>query len=232
MEVKLLPMRRDSYTRYPRPILWLVQGGTFTVGGDEADAQPRFEAQVDSFYISKLPVSNEQLEAFDKTFKRSPASPGDRDPAAGVSFERAVAYCEQYADVSRKPMRLPTEIEWEYACRAGALGRGFVPESAEPDDFIWHSGNSGEGLPRLEAKKANGFGLYGMLGGLWEWTSSIYGPYALEKDPVALEEEASRVLRGGSFKTGCDEISCSLRRSASVSASSDDHGFRIVKSFR
>jgi len=201
------------------------------MGGDEPDAQPRFEARVESFYISKLPVTNEQLEAFDPSFERSPTSLGDRDPAAGVSFERAVSYCERYAEVSRKPMRLPTEIEWEYACRAGALGRSFVPESDQPDDFVWHRGNSGESLPRLEAKKANGFGLYGMLGGLWEWTSSGYGSYPL-LEPGTLDDEALKVLRGGSFRTERDKISCSLRRSESASASFEDCGFRLVKSFR
>ena len=84
-------MARDSYTRYPRPLLWLVQGGTIAVGGPEADAQPRFAAAVEPFYIGKFPVTNEQFEAFDPGFERSPLSAGDRDPAAGVRYSAAAS---------------------------------------------------------------------------------------------------------------------------------------------
>ncbi|MEM7355602.1 MAG: SUMF1/EgtB/PvdO family nonheme iron enzyme [Acidobacteriota bacterium] len=232
-------MARDSYTRYPRPILWLVQGGTITLGGDEEDAQPCFEVEIDSFYISKLPVTNEQLEAGVPSFSRSPLSPGDREPAVGVTYAIAQAYCDWYAGVSRKPMRLPSEIEWEYACRAGASGRWFCAEEQEVfDAHVWHAGNAGDGerVPQLDAKKANDFGLYGMLGGLWEWTSSPYRPYPLTASAAEGEPADSavsaRVLRGGSFRVRGERISCSLRRAEQPSASDPDVGFRIVKSLR
>ena len=227
-------MARDVYTRYPRPILWLVPGGTISIGGPEADAQPRFVAAVEPFYIGKLPVTNEQFEAFDPGFERSPLSPGDRDPAAGVSFAMAAAYCEWYAGVSRKPMRLPTEVEWEYACRAGSTERYFSgadPRAAE--DYLWHRGNRPERMPALDGKKANGFGLYGMLGGVWEWTSSLYRSYPLT-EPYGGKGAVpgARVLRGGSVRLGIDEISCSSRRAVEPAERPDDAGFRIVKSFR
>ncbi|MCP3963190.1 MAG: formylglycine-generating enzyme family protein [bacterium] len=225
---------RDSYTRYPRPILWLVRGGEVTLGGGEEDAQPAFDIAVEPFYISKFPVTNEQLEAFDPGFERSEVSPGDRDPATGVSFETAVAYCRWYAGVARKPMRLPTEVEWEHACRAGAKGKTWF--DAEPEDaeqYLWHQGNSGGRVQKLDDKKANELGLYGMLGGVWEWTSSLYRPYPLSEpfgDDGALPGD--RVLRGGSFRLDRAEISCSLRRAGDPTTLCDDVGFRIVKSFR
>ena len=227
-------MLKDSYTRYPRPILWLVCGGRINLGGTEEDSRPRFEVEVEPFYIGKFQVTNEQLEAFDSSFERSPISPGDRDPAAGVSFEVAFAYCEWYAGVSRKPMRLPTEVEWEYACRAGSTGKAFYGDDpAAADAFVWHRGNSPNRLPKLDAKKANDFGLYGMLGGVWEWTSSLYRPYPLSLPHGAdATEPGPRVLRGGSMKVHRDEISCSLRRAEEPSARFDDVGFRIFKSFR
>ncbi len=199
-------MSRDSYTRYPRPILWLVRGGQLDAG---AGGGPRVE--VEPFYVGKFPVTNEQLEAFEAGFERSPLSPGDRDPAAGVSFELAQSYCAWYAGVARKPMRLPTEVEWEHACRGGE--EGACPGTSGDD--LWHRGNAPERMPRLDAKKANGFGLYGMLGGVWEWTVS---------------SEGAGVLRGGSIRLHRDEITCSLRRERSERL--DDVGFRIVKSFR
>lgn len=227
---------RHSYTRYPRPILWLVRGGKVTIGGAEKDARPRFEVRVEPFYIGKLPVTNEQFEAYDPGFERSPASAGDRDPATGVSFEAAAAYCRWYAAVARKPMRLPTEVEWEYACRGGTSGRtpfGDTPAEAEVDDHMWHAGNSGRRVGRLDAKRANDYGLYGMLGGVWEWTGSRYRPYPLA-EPFGDDDSlpGRRVLRGGSFSLAGSEISCSLRRAEDPAARRDDVGFRIVKSFR
>ena len=164
------------------------------------------------FYIGKFPVTNEQFEAYDPAFERSALSTGDRDPAAGVSFEQARDYCDWYASVSRKPMRLPTEVEWEYACRAGAGGGAYFDDEP-PGDYLWHAGNSDGKVGRLDAKKANDFGLYGMLGGVWEWT-------------------AEETLRGGSVRLDAAVISCALRREPPAGPSPDDAGFRIVKSFR
>jgi len=209
------------YTAYPRPILWLVPGGEVILGGDGENAPVRLAASVEPFYLSKLPVTNEQLEAFDSGFVRSSASPGDRDPAVGVSWDEAAAYCAWYAGIARKPIRLPTEIEWEHACRAGGSGRWFFgEEEGVAETFVWHRGNSGETVPPLDAKKANGFGLHAMLGGVWEWTAP---------------EEASgelRVLRGGSFREDLAAISCAGRRAETRDARFEDAGFRIAKSLR
>ncbi len=240
-------MLKDSYTRYPRPILWLVRGGQVTIGGGQGDARPRIEVEVAPFYIGKFPVTNEQFEAFDAGFERSMISSGDRDPAASVSFEMAAAYCEWYAGVSRKPMRLPTEVEWQHACH-GEAGAGYAEqgsagcaeqgsagcaEQGSADDLMWHAGNSGGKVGRLDAKKANDRGLYGMLGGVWEWTESVW-----REDPVAGPSgdggvlSGRRVLRGGSVRLEAARITCSLRRVEDPAARRDDVGFRIVKSFR
>lgn len=202
-------MSAEHYTAYPRPILWLVPEGELTA----------------PFYLSKLPVTNEQFEAFDPGFERSALAPGDRDPAVGVSWEDAAEYCAWYAEVARKPIRLPAEEEWEHACRAGAHGRWFFgddPETAE--EFVWHRGNSGEAVPPLDGKRTNGFGLHAMLGGVWEWTASPAGG----GDPSA----PLRILRGGSFRTPLDELSCSLRRAEAPDRPVPDAGFRIARSFR
>lgn len=217
------------YTHYPRTILWLVPGGEVEVGGGEADARPSFRVEVPPFYIGKLPITNQQYEAYDPGFQRSPTSPGDRDPAVGVSWDEAAAYCAWYAEVSRKPMRLPTEVEWEHACRGGAAGRWFFDDPGDADLYLW-DGGAGDRVPILDEKKANGFGLYGMLGGVWEWTGSTYRPYPLTGDEPG--DDPRRVLRGGSFRLGRDALSCSLRRPELPAARFDDAGFRVVKSLR
>lgn len=239
-------MSPDYYTAYPRPILWLVPEGELTA----------------PFYLSKLPVTNEQFEAFDPGFERSPLAPEDGDPALGVSWHDAAEYCAWYAEVARKPIRLPAEEEWEHACRAGAHGRWFFGDDpAVAEEFVWHRGNSGGTVPPLDGKRTNGFGLHAMLGGAWEWTASAAEPRGLGVAPASVGRPAPgalrpadspdgpaaspgsssrgpessapfRILRGGSFRTPLDELSCSLRRAERPDVPVPDAGFRIARSFR
>jgi formylglycine-generating enzyme required for sulfatase activity len=197
---------RDRYTHYPRAILWLIRGGEATIGSEKIPVEP--------FYLSKLPISNVQFEAFDPTFERYAGSPRDDDVAAGVDFERARAYCQWYGGVSRKAMRLPSEIEWEYACRAETTSKYFFGDGAEgADRYVWHAGNSSDMIPPLHKVQPNPFGLHSMLGGVWEWT-------------------ASGVLRGGSYRTPLDDIDCGLRRTGKPGQPGDDIGFRVARSLK
>jgi formylglycine-generating enzyme required for sulfatase activity len=232
--------RQPRYTEFARTILWLVPGGRTIVGGNEPDSSPVFEAEVEPFYLSKWPITNEQFEAFDPAFERAPHSPGDRDTAVGISYVDAAAYCRWYADVSRKSMRLPTEVEWEHACRAGATGRWYWgDDEGAADEHLLDARNWQGRLEGLDRSRGNGVGLQAMLGGVWEWTASPWRRYPLE-DYRAAETaahpvdspEAARVLRGGSFRIDRSEISCSLRRSGSPDLRADDVGFRVAKSFR
>lgn len=224
-----MPRLEESYTRHPRPILWLVRGGTVLLGGAGGDTEPAFAADVGPFYLSKEPVTNRQYEAFDPDSPRSPASPGDDDPATGRSFDDARAFCAWYARVSRKPIRLPTEVEWEYACRAGTSTRFFFGDDAgDAETWLWHRDNCDGKVGRLKSKPPNGYGLLAMLGGVWEWTDSPYRPY-----PAAGEGEPGgpRVVRGGSFRTPLGEIGCAVRRALDPGARFDDVGFRIARDF-
>ena len=198
-------MSRGYYTHYPRAILWLVPGGEHASDGtgDGVDVEP--------FYLSKLPVTNEQYEAYAPEFERSPAAPGDRDPAVGMSFEEAAGYCNWYAAIARKPIRLPTETEWEYACRGVS-----TPDEEVATGGIWHRDNTEGTVPPLDDGRANGFGLFGMLGGVWEWTEGASGP----------------ALRGGSIRLPPSDIAWSVRREALATDRFPDAGFRIARSFR
>jgi len=211
---------RDNYTRYPRAILWLVREGSALIGGAEPDAQPT--------------VTNRQYDAFDPGRGRSTCAAGDDDPVTGVGHEQARAYCAWYAGVSRKPIRLPNEIEWEYACRAGATTRYcFGDDPARGDDQVWHAANSTDRLPPLKSKRPNRFGLIGMLGGVWEWTASSYRPYPLsgsERDEDRLAAGRPAVLRGGSFRVALGAMGCGVRRAAEPGMELSDVGFRIARS--
>ncbi len=191
----------ERYTAYPRPVLWLVPEGE----------------TVAPFYMSTLPVTNRQLEACTGERERSAAAPGDDEPAL-VGFDLASAYCTWYAAVSRKAIRLPSDAEWEHACRAGGGGRWFWGEDeAAAEAWVWHGGNcDGSRVPPLGAKRSNGFGLHAMLGGVWEW---VVG-------------EDGALLCGGSWRTPLAEQGCGRRRLPAAGEVVEDAGFRIARSLR
>lgn len=217
------------YTQYPRATLWLLQEGSVTIGGDAADAQPTFDAEAGPIYISREPITNEQFEAYQPDYARSANSLGNEDTAVGIRFVDAVGYCEWYADLRGLAFRLPTEIEWEFACRGGKSTRYFFgddPDNGDP--FLWDARNSDGTLRSSEALKANPFGLYGMLGSVWEWTNSPYTPYPISEDDRGTGSEF-RVLRGGSYKMDRSEFASFTRRGEATDVRFDDVGFRIVR---
>jgi len=218
-----------QYTQYPRATLWLLQEGSATIGGDAADAQPVFEAEAGPIYISREPITNEQFEAYQPDYVRSANSLGDEDTAVGIRYVDAKGYCEWYSELRNLSFRLPTEIEWEYACRGGRSTRYFFGDDPEQgDSFLWDSRNSDDTLQSVELLKGNPFGLYGMLGSVWEWTSSPYKPYPIPEGDRGTESQL-RVLRGGSYKMDRSEFASFTRRGEATDVRFDDVGFRIVR---
>ncbi len=96
--------------------------------------------------------------------------------------------------------RLPTEAEWKYAARAGTTG----DRHGNVDDIAWHSGNSGNAIQRVGLKEANAWGLYDMLGNVFEWVSDLYGTYpgGSVTDPTGPTTGSQRIVRGGSYLSG------------------------------
>jgi len=99
--------------------------------------------------------------------------------------------------LARPGFRLPSEAEWEYACRAGTREARYGPV----DQVAWHVGNSGGQVHPVGQKRPNPWGLYDMLGNVWEWCFSLYGPYPRGPvtDPVGDTRGASVVIRGGAY---------------------------------
>ena len=223
--------RRLSYTDYPRSILWLIPGGSVELDGQVVEIEP--------FYLSKWPITNEQLSAFDAAYQPAAVSPGPRDVAVAVDWDQAHAYCRWYAEVARKPMRLPTEAEWLHACRGGGDGGGDSSATTTGGAAVEGAGLHGIGGldPRLGADfgRINGFGLHGMTGGVWEWVvaaTEAAGHGSAGAAPAAEPADGARVLRGGSFRIAEAELSCRLRRVVDRTWRADDVGFRVAKSLR
>lgn len=222
---------------------WIdVPAGSFWMGGGEkANENPRHRVAVSAFRLARTPVTRGEYRLFlDATghapppFWDEPAFADPRMPAVGPSWDDAVGYCEWLGGRTGETIRLPTEAEWEMACRGGSTARyPWGDDGAGHDAYAWLAENAGGRCHEAKSKKANGAGLYGMIGNTWEWTSSLYVPYPVRlgdgRDDLAAR--GARTLRGGSFRTPVSEIGSATRRSAEEGLVADDVGFRIVREF-
>jgi formylglycine-generating enzyme required for sulfatase activity len=134
--------------------------------------------------------------------------------------------------------RLPTEAEWEYACRAGVRGKfGSAINEKELGEHAWYRENSGlDGAYQTHPvgrKRPNGFGLLDMQGNVWEWcwdwhaeTYELQGP---DKDPVGPSSGSFRVLRGGAYNSPASILRCAVRNQDEPASSSQCNGFRVAR---
>ena len=185
-----------------------IQGGTFMMGCPEGEncfpyESPQHQVTVSDFYIGRYPVTNEEYDRFlEATGAKEPAYWADRkfnqpkQPVVGVSWDDVQAYAKWAG------LRLPTEAEWEYACRAETQTRYYTGDSVKDLDRAgWYDSNSGSSLHPVGEKEPNAFGLYDMHGNVYEWCQDWFGNYPskMVTDPAGPENGSYRVLRGGSW---------------------------------
>ena len=130
---------------------------------------------------------------------------GPDRPVETVSWDAAMEFCRKLTKMHQEAgvmpqgwsWRLPTEAEWEYAARAGTIG----PRHGELDAIAWHSGNSGGETHPVKQKAANAWGLYDMMGNVYEWCSDLYGDYPSGSvtDTTGETSGSYRLYRGGSW---------------------------------
>ncbi|MCP4338816.1 MAG: formylglycine-generating enzyme family protein [Desulfobulbaceae bacterium] len=122
--------------------------------------------------------------------------------------------------------RLPTEAEWEYACRAGTKGDQY----GNLDEIAWYSGNSEDETHGVGQMKANDFHLHDMLGNVFEWCNDWYGDYSKKPvtDPPGAENGSGRVIRGGGWYSGARSVRSAFRSDGSPGIRYYNLGFRLV----
>jgi len=142
-------------------------------------------------------------------------------PVEAVSWDDCDAFCK------KTNLRLPTEAEWEYACRAGQRTARY----GVLDEIAWHSGNSGKTTHAVGTRKANGFGLYDMLGNVWEWVNDWYGAYSADEqtNPQGPSSAYGRVVRGGSWYDYWFRVRSSSRHYHTPGYSIGSIGFRASR---
>lgn len=196
------------------------------------------------FYMGVYEVTNEQYERFDPGHRRLRGkldfSKQDDEAVVFVSWENARAFCEWLSEKEGRPYRLPTEAEWEYACRAGTTSY-FHTGDQLPESFLRNPRESaypctGRSIPEdvvslvVGMTPANLWGLHEMHGGVEEWCLDWYGPYPSgpRSDPVGPASGEFRVLRGGSHSTPSFYLRSANRMGSVPDDSSWMIGFRVV----
>ena len=162
----------------------------------------------------------------------------DDRPVEIVSWNDAQEFCEKLSALAEeraagRVYRLPTEAEWEYACRAGTTTAwSFGDAESLLGDFAWFRDNAEETTHAVGQKKPNAFGLYDMHGNVWEWCSDWHGDYASGSatDPTGPSSGSDRVLRGGSWLNPAGYCRSAFRIRFNQSRRNSNYGFRLALS--
>lgn len=219
--------------------------GSFKMGSAEdevdryEDEGPLHEVRITrGYWLGEAPVTQEQWDALHST---NPSRfRNDMRPVEQVNWYDCVEFCDRLNLLqSGLETRLPTETEWEYACR-GVRNASYHRErrASDIEDSVseieklgWFAGNSGGMTHDVKQRLPNGFGVYDMRGNVWEWCADWWvGRYSaqIQVDPVGPKSGSLRVVRGGSYLLSARECRCSVRAGRSPVNHTDDVGFRIA----
>jgi formylglycine-generating enzyme required for sulfatase activity len=216
----------------------LIPAGTFRMGSEDRESEkPVHEVRISKpFYMGTYPVTQGEWEA---VIGKNPSEfKGTRRPVERVSWEEAQAFIrklnEREDGGAAARYRLPSEAEWEYACRAGTTTRYlFGDDPSQLDRYGWYHGNaSGETHPVGE-KAPNAWGLYDMHGNVWEWVQDWYDKDYYGKspkvDPAGPAGGSGRVLSGGCWYFDAVDARSAIRGGHAPGDRFDFVGFRVVR---
>ena len=229
-----------------------VEPGTFTMGSSVSetghqDNETQHQVTLSKgFWLGKYEVTQGQYEAVMGNNPNPSAKDkgiGENYPVNNVSYNDALTFCRVLTEKERAEGRLsneykytlPTEAQWEYACRAGtttALYNGDQTE-ANLNEVAWYgeSGGSANGMVHIVGQKqANSWGFYDMYGNVWEWCLDWYGEYPNEAvtDPTGASTGSSRIYRGGGWKSALVECCSAMRGGNKLDLRVNDLGFRVA----
>ncbi len=226
-----------------------MMGSPLGEAGRQEHEGPSFPVKLDPFYLCTTETTLELFLAYyeetvcdqkDAQAKAKPAGTGGvnaitgatpvygdmtmgygkKNPAIGMTWHNAMFFCEWLTKKTGRKYRLPTEAEWEYACRAGTTNAfSFGDDPNQLADFTWSKANS-DGQPHeVATKKPNPWGLYDMLGNVYEWVYDFYSPTAYEEaaqktpaiNPQGPKTGTVHAARGGDYNSLAGEVRCAAR---------------------
>ena len=215
-----------------------LPAGQFLMGSPDSDPyaenheKPPHQVKVNSFAIGKYPITQAQYQAVmgnnPSHFKNNPQNPVEQ-----VSWDDAQAFCQKLSQITGKTYRLPTEAEWEYACRAGTTTRYYFGDNDNQlGDYAWYDENSNDTTHPVGQKKPNGWGLYDMSGNVWEWCEdNWHGNYIGAPDDGSAwldNDNDYLIVRGGSWFDSPSYCRSAFRDYFNRRDLDFDFGFRVV----
>ncbi len=239
-----------------------VSGGCFRMGssGGDADERPEHEVCLDGFWLGKYEVTSAQFSRYkamlsleaslDAGIYTLETKEENRHPVGNVSWEEAKAYISWLSSKGYGRYRLPTEAEWEYAARAGSRTKRYwgdddavacqyanVADQAAKRQWkhwtVFFCDDKYSGSAPVGSYKPNAWGLYDMLGNVWEWCEDVYSStgytHRLQKNQADAGPGKYRVLRGGGWASRPDYVRSTVRDRDRPNDAYGDTGFRLVK---
>ncbi len=193
-----------------------IEPGAFTMGSPAGEAGrfddegPQHEVTLrQGFWLGDTPVTQALWTA---AMGNNPSSFEDpKRPVESVSWDDAQQFLKKM-NSAVPGLGLPTEAQWEYACRAGTIGANYAGDAGRLADIAWVGDNSGQTQP-VGTKRCNDWGLYDMLGNVWEWCADDRRPFTAKpvEDPAGALSGASRALRGGSWRSHAGYVRAASR---------------------
>jgi formylglycine-generating enzyme required for sulfatase activity len=210
----------------------LIPLGSFQMGSNSgtSDEKPMHKVTIErAFYMGKTEVTQAQWKA---VMGNNPSYfKGDDLPVDSVSWNDAKTFIQKLnAKENTDKYRLPSEAEWEYAARAGSTTKWhFGDDESLLGDYAWYDENSGNKTHAVAGKKPNKYGLYDMVGNVWEWTCSEYGAYSENKENVCSQSiSGQHVLRGGSWDGEANDVRSANRNADYETDRYFNLGFRLI----
>ena len=219
----------DRHIDYP---MVKIPGGEIELRDDRT--QKKWKAEISPFLLAPYAVTAELYHTITKKYPYS--DDGNLKPVVNISWHDAIAFCNLLSqqaglkacysigadgediicDWESDGYRLPSEAEWQYACKASTTGYRY----GEIDEVAWYNQNSGGNSHEVGGKQPNAWGLYDMLGNVWEWCwdvydENVYGTY--------------RIFRGGSWAEEERGCGATCRRRSHPTFGIDDLGFRLAR---
>jgi formylglycine-generating enzyme required for sulfatase activity len=213
-----------------------IPAGTFQMGSpakekDRSSDEVRHKVTLSSYAMMTTEVTQAQWQA---VMGSNPSSfKGADRPVEKVSWNDVQDFITQLNQKDPgRGYRLPTEAEWEYACRAGSTGRWcFGENEGQLDEYAWYSANSSSTTHPVGQMKSNAWGLFDMHGNVWELCQDSYGVYGrrAQRDPWGPNDSFIRVRRGGGWSDCAQFLRCAFRFNYDATYSSGFLGFRLVR---
>ncbi|NES40052.1 formylglycine-generating enzyme family protein [Moorena sp. SIO2C4] len=229
-----------------------IPAGSFLMGspdnesGREVDEGPQHQVNVPAFWMGKFPVTQQQwqdvagYQQVDTSLNSTPSHfEGDNKlPVEQVSWHDCREFCARLnvkfkSQLQNRKFRLPSEAEWEYACRAATTTRYYYgDDESQLGQYAWYFGNSDSQTHPVGQKIPNNWKLYDMMGNVWEWCEDTwhvnYDDAPIDGSAWTDNNNDNRLLRGGSWSYASRSCRCANRNDSSPDLRSDYFGFRVV----